>query len=605
MSEQLSRRSFLIGAAATVAAVGLDPLLRGSTASAAVDPAIPRWSAVHGPTPAANPVVVTGTMVLDIDATVHALTIAPGGTLILHPDKSITLQSRGNVIVNGTLRARPSAPEHVHVMRFIDVDEAAFVGGPTHEPLASDVGLWMTSHTSKAHLDLAGTPKQGWTRLTDAAPAGATVLTVEVAAGWRAGDELVVAPTTSPTVSATHYNQFDRRTIASVNGNTVTLTTPLAFAHPTCTMPNGHVWAAEVCNLTRNVRVEGTSGKRAHIFIHGGTVDAFRHVEVAHMGPRRAVPGTRYTTLVSGRYGLHFHHMGDATRGTVIDGVSLHNLGNRGVVPHASHGMTFTDCIVWDGYDEGYWWDMEVTDDESHNIVYDRCVAGRINTGPPHKAVAGFALAGGIAPVARNCVAFGILGSNRTSGFHWPDRMNFDQNNVWTFEDNLAHNNKVLGGLIWQNDNNAHVVSRFHGYRNGRASLMHGAYGNTYKVVGFESTDCLDADLLLLVNTGAAGAARRQRFEYHGGHIPHVKTGDHRGQPAVPGLFLGVAIERITEAEPAAVLVPGWYDFVDCGLTPTDVVISKMHRKSVLRIQTGDQAWRISAAGVESIKVFA
>lgn len=63
-------------------------------------------------------------------------------------------------------------------------------------------------------------------------------------------------------------------------------------------------------NLTCNVRIEGTEGHRAHVFIHSSQPQSIRYAQLRYMGPRQADGG--YTSLVLGRYGLHFH-MGSAS----------------------------------------------------------------------------------------------------------------------------------------------------------------------------------------------------------------------------------------------------------------------------------------------------
>ncbi|NIW75703.1 MAG: hypothetical protein GWN08_10730, partial [Gemmatimonadetes bacterium] len=51
---------------------------------------------------------------------------------------------------------------------------------------------------------------------------------------------------------------------------------------------------------------------------------------------------------------------------------------------------------------------------------------------------------------------------------------------VWTFEDNVAHNNGGHGIFVWQNTAETHVVARFTAYYNDRAGIAHGAYSNPY-----------------------------------------------------------------------------------------------------------------------------
>lgn len=64
-----------------------------------------------------------------------------------------------------------------------------------------------------------------WTQLGATTEAGATTLTLSEPVEWRAGDKIVIATTDY------WIDQTEERTIASVSGNTVTLTQPLTYRH--------------------------------------------------------------------------------------------------------------------------------------------------------------------------------------------------------------------------------------------------------------------------------------------------------------------------------------------------------------------------------------
>src|SRR5690348_7904283 len=80
-----------------------------------------------------------------------------------------------------------------------------------------DRGIMLSGGT----LNLHGTAKNTWTKLSATAEKGATSIQVLNADQWKAGDEIVLA--------STDFNprQAERRTIASINGNTITLDKPL------------------------------------------------------------------------------------------------------------------------------------------------------------------------------------------------------------------------------------------------------------------------------------------------------------------------------------------------------------------------------------------
>ena len=74
-------------------------------------------------------------------------------------------------------------------------------------------------------LNLHGDQKHTWTKLANTATAGSTSIQVLDASGWRAGDEVVLASTDFDP------RQAERRTIAAIRGNTITLDKKLDYMH--------------------------------------------------------------------------------------------------------------------------------------------------------------------------------------------------------------------------------------------------------------------------------------------------------------------------------------------------------------------------------------
>ena len=88
----------------------------------------------------------------------------------------------------------------------------------------------------------------------------------------------------------------------------------------------------------------------------------------------------------------------------------------------------------------------------------------------------GFLMGAGRGNVARGCVATGVEGGSESSaGFHWPSHSRDD--NTWTFEDNLAHNNHHSGIYFWQNGARRTIVDRFTAYHCGQG-IFAGSYTN-------------------------------------------------------------------------------------------------------------------------------
>jgi hypothetical protein len=576
------------------------------------DPA--SWPDRRVPGPGDIAVVVRPVMLTGI-ARVAGVRIEAGGVLIYRPTSNVTLESTGNVVVAGQLVMRPALPSAEHVLRFTGIDESRFVGGG-HHPIDSDVGLWVVGD---GLLDAVGAAKRGWTRLTHDALAGQTVITVEDAAGWLPGDELTVVPTVDPVTNPKDFHaQWDHVRVVSVNDSQVTLDRPLRWDHPSLRHPQGNApLFAEVANLSRNVRIEGTPEGHAHVQLsHTQKQQFVKHIAIRHVGPRR-----RNGEIIMGRYGFHMHMANDASRGSLIEGVVIRDCGNRAFVPHASHGVTFYDCVSLNTAEESYWWD----DDSratyplhaTFDVTYEHCagllVAPREwGSGQGHTHTA-FQLEAGEGNRCIDCVAVGVRAGKNASGFHWPSDANLKPN-VWEFSDCVAHNNGH-GIFVWQNGSEGpHQIDRFVAYRNSKTGINHGAYSNHY----------LYRDILLAANGSAAmeshAVARIQQAwrEVTFGEADYsiwinshsAQSDDERGGPTL------LEDCRLDGARITPVLVRegnkngAWYDLVRCtvdGRTvrPQDFVVEHMHADSRIRVQNADgSSFQLTASGVRTIDPF-
>ena len=500
-----------------------------------------------------------------------------------------------NVVVEGTLRMRPGA-----TLRFRDVDEAAFVGGDTMAPLASDVGLWMVD---EGRLDARGTPKTPWTRAAGAIAAGAASFDVLDASGWLVGDEIVLTATVPRSVQS-FWTKDDRRTITAVDGNTVTVDSPLTNAHPSTSF-SGATYTAEVLNLTRDVRIEGTPGGRAHvIYLHqGGTAlqqIGIAHVELRHLGPS-TLDGLDRETGVGGRYALHYHHSHDTTDGIVNDGVVAHDCRSHCFVAHISNGVTFRRCVTHDTLESPYWWDRADVDPAggiSDRVVYDRCVASRSLSigGTERFTTTGFFLARTSEPLAAKalgCVATGIESNGDSSGYLWLN----DNLGVWTFDDCLAHNIRHEGIRVWQNGTTlTHPINRFDVYGCGRG-VFHGAYGNLYQYHDMRIHGCGTGLTLAAVSSPLLEGEAQ---EFHRVTVTDCGTPLEVGDGAVDAKTVtdlrdcsfGQVVLNMTH--------PGkikWRDFVDCDLVPDDFTLETLSAEMRIRVLTGGQAWQLTESG--------
>lgn len=310
------------------------------------DPSV--WSTEQVPAPNDSVTVAAGhTLTLDVSsAVVASITVKEAGALAFAADRSVTVESSGNVVVAGALRMRPASPASVHTLRFVGIDERRFKGGGM-EVLDSDVGLWIVGTGT---LDAVGSAKTSWTRAASPVADGTRSVTLaDTPTGWQIGDRIAIAPSEPPSVGTRSWRGFDERTIVGISGKTVTLDEPTDHAHPIV----NNTWAPEVMNLTRNVRIEGTPSGRTHVMITARRPQTIANVDIRYTGPRW-VKDEWDSQFIQGRYGLHFHMGGDTTRGSVVDGVVVRDGGSHGFVPHGSHGITFRNTIVYEQYEDGY-----------------------------------------------------------------------------------------------------------------------------------------------------------------------------------------------------------------------------------------------------------
>lgn len=442
-----------------------------------------------------TPLIASGhTVVYDVTtATLSGVNVNNGGTLSFDPSKTTTLQSNRNIIIEGNLLMRPSSAAIVHTIRFININESLMVGGGM-SPLATDVGLWVTG---AGKLDILGAEKKPWTRTTGSVNIGATSFTVVDATGWRVGDEVVIVPTDTPGLFNTDYIdatdtlidhyfvKFERRIITAINGNTISFVSPLQYQHLSISSSiqsslgnSSRTWTPEVANLSRNARIEGTITGRSHIFIRSSVPQNIRYLQGRFLGPRKKEAGARRPTLIAGRYGLHFHHCYDGSRGSMVYGCAFFEIGNRCYVPHVSHGVTMNNNVSFDTLEQAFWWDFQ---EVTHDCTWDDNLIAAARLNGVDKRCSGMILQMGDGNVARRNVAvYANSGDNHNGGaaFLWEA----DTEGVWVFEDNMAHS-CTQGILVWQNTSNNHTVINYDSY-NCHEGISHGAYGNSYTYRG-------------------------------------------------------------------------------------------------------------------------
>jgi len=425
-----------------------------------------------------TPLIQSGhTVVYDLPTTaVAGVNIDSGATLQFDSNNSTTLQSSGNVVVQGTLQMRPASASVIQTLQFINIVETNFVGGGM-DVLPTDVGLWAMG---SGVLDLVGSQKTAFVNAAGNIAAGATTISLNsTPVGWQAGDEISIAPTESPTVGDAYLNGFDERTIKSISGTSITLNSGTLRNHPQI----NNLWSAEVINLTRNVRIEGTATGRTHIFIRTTVPQTIQYVQIRYIGPRKDRGGDSTPEFVLGRYGIHFHHCDTGSIGSLIQGCIVRDTGSHCYVPHSSTGITMKGNVAYNAMEIAFWWDVL---DYTHGTTWDGNLAAKlsfihealdIDSGDaPTFAVSGFLLGIGDDNVCINNIVIGTTGDFRAGGaYYW---MEGKIESAWEFKNNMAHNCHC-GLISWQNNLKNHINQDSVLYNNGMG-IYHGAYQNTY-----------------------------------------------------------------------------------------------------------------------------
>lgn len=423
--------------------------------------------------PGPNDVInVNHSVIIDVDATIAGANITR--KLIFIDSKNVTLQSSKNIIVTGSIVAKPFA-NVVNTIRFININEDKFIGGG-EDPMDSDIGLWVMN----GKLDLQGSQKTGWTNAMNGIAAGSSSMTLRGPPdNWSVGDELMLTPT-----AANDYTKFDVVSVRSVSGSNVT-TSAVINSHPLI----NNKWTSEVCNLTRNVRIEGTATGKSHVFVRSMIPQNIQYVQFRYMGPRKDQTKDGVKEFVLGRYGIHFHHCMEGSRGSVVEGCVIRDCDSHSYVTHGSHGVYVHNNIAYNVTETAFWWDegpQNASNDAKwvHNVAalvkfVPRSINVENSDGDQTLSSRGFMLNHGDGNVCDSNVAVGCQGDPHDGGgFKWEAVANNYLEGVWHFLANIAHNNNT-GFLTWQNVQMNHGVQNCVGYNNS-IGVFHGAYVNTY-----------------------------------------------------------------------------------------------------------------------------
>src|SRR5688572_20658096 len=227
----------------------------------------------------------------------------------------------------GTEKAPHTRKATITFTNNVKDEDISGVGG-TNDKV--DRGIMLMGGT----LNLHGDRTNSWTKLSSTANAGATSIQVLSAAGWRVGDEIVLASTDFDP------RQAERRNITAISGNTITLDKKLDYMH------FGKITfdvdeRGEVAMLTRNITIQasadaGQSFFGGHIMAMGSSRMFVEGIELNRMGQN----------LTLARYPIHWHLVGDA-KGQYIKNASIHDTYNRCVTVHGTNNLQVENNVTY------------------------------------------------------------------------------------------------------------------------------------------------------------------------------------------------------------------------------------------------------------------
>jgi hypothetical protein len=264
-------------------------------------------------------------VVLDVSPpALRSLTIE--GKLSFADNRDLELTTEW-IMLHGELAIGTAAKPHARKATITFTDN---VKGENIMAGMGDRGIMISGGT----LNLHGATTNSWTKLSATANAGATSIQVLDARGWKVGDEIVLASTDFDP------RQAERRTIAAIRGNTITLDKKLDYMH------FGKITfdvdeRGEVGLLTRNIKIQASEDAAESYF--GGHIMAMASSKMFVSGVELNRMGQHMTLA---RYPIHWHLVGDA-KGQYIRNAAIHDTFNRCVTVHGTNQLRIENNVTY------------------------------------------------------------------------------------------------------------------------------------------------------------------------------------------------------------------------------------------------------------------
>jgi cell migration-inducing and hyaluronan-binding protein len=232
-------------------------------------------------------------------------------------DIELTIES---IVVHGELEIGTEAKPHTRKATIT----------LTNNVPGNDRGIMIAGGT----LNLHGDRTNSWTKLARTAKAGSARIEVLNASGWRKGDVIVLASTDFD------FAQAEKRTIAAIARNVITLDQPLKYMH-FGKITFGVDERGEVGLLTRNILIQASDDAEhsyfgGHIMAVAGSKMYVSGVELNRMGQNMHLA----------RYPIHWHLVGEG-KGQYIENSAIHDTYSRCVTVHGTNNVRVENNVTF------------------------------------------------------------------------------------------------------------------------------------------------------------------------------------------------------------------------------------------------------------------
>jgi hypothetical protein len=340
------------------------------------------------------------------------------GTLSFADNKDLELTTEW-IVMHGTLEIGTEAKPHTRkaTITLTDnvKDEDVSMPAATVASDRSDRGIMIMGGT----LSLHGNRTNSWTKLSKTADAGANSIDVLNAAGWRVGDMIVLASTDFDP------HQAERRTIAAISGNKITLDKRLDYMH------FGKITfdvdeRGEVGMLSRNIVIQASPDAEAtlfggHIMAMGASKMMVDGVELNRMGQNMHLA----------RYPIHWHLVADA-QGQYIKNSAIHDTYSRCVTVHGTNYLDIENNVTYNNI--GHCFFLEDAVEHGNQFVHNLGILTKCHPDKPcvPTNLAPFKTEGGknFVPDGQNATDILIPSDNTASTFWITNPDNIYRDNV-------------------------------------------------------------------------------------------------------------------------------------------------------------------------------